>query len=695
MRPVLPFDWREVPFVRLLLPLLLGFVLSKWFMLPPLLACLGIGLCVGVQQLYQVSPLRSRWNWRFVPGILFFISFLFLGTALPHWKDAGQQANHIRFYQGESYSNSWLLVRIIETPEQKAKSLKVMAEARWLQSVDSLTVVAGKLLLYLQKDTLANQLQPGDLIWLPNRFQTPEGPANPGAFDYRNYLFQQQIYVQAYVASGSWQKGGKDRQTRLKDLALALRTKALKQLHRYLGHGPESGLAAALIFGYRAELPPQLVQAYANSGAIHVLAVSGLHTGILYLLLQACFKPLRRIRKLRLLPPLLVLVGLWAYALVAGLPPSVNRAATMCSFMVVAGEIKRKTLIYNTLAATAFFLLLLNPVWLYYVGFQLSFFAVLGIVFLQKRIYGLWTVRNKFVDYLWQLTAVAFAAQLLTMPLGLYYFHQFPTYFWLSNWLVIPLATVLLGGGLLLLAVSPFPFIANLLGKLLYVLIYWQNKLIVGIDQLPAAVWSGWSLTFPMLVLLFLAIVFSCSWLIYQHRNAFWLAWLAMLALCGLAFEQQWRWEQQNQLTLYHLPKKTAFSVFVGRQALWYGFEAESDRRFVQQAHLLQAGIHKSSYPIQDTISGLICINDLKILRLTKKNRLWLKHPGPLKIDYLILSGQPYIDTTGLRQRLLVKRILVDGSNSRYYCSKTLPKLRAAGFKVSCTWDEGALILPL
>ncbi len=695
MRPVLPFDWREVPFVRLLLPLLLGFVFSKWVALTLLYACLGIAFSVGLQQWYQISPLCSRWNWRFVPGILFFISFLLLGTALPRWKDTGQRTDHIRFYQGEAHSSSWLLVRITETPEQKAKSIKLLAEARWLQAVDSRIAVSGKVLLYLQTDILAPKLQPGDFIWLPNRFQTPEGPANPGAFDYRNYLLQQQIYVQAYVQSGRWKKAGKDRNGRLKDLALQLRTHALLQLHRYLGRGPESGLAAALIFGYRAELPPQLVQAYANSGAIHVLAVSGLHTGILYVLLQACFKPLRRIRKLRFLPPIMVLLGLWAYALVAGLPPSVNRAATMCSFMVIASEIKRKTLIYNTLAATAFLLLLLNPAWLYFVGFQLSFFAVLGIVFLQKRIYSWWTVRNKFIDYLWQLTAVALSAQILTMPLGLYYFHQFPTYFWLSNWLVIPLATVLLGGGLLLLALSPLPMVAGYLGKLLHWLIYWQNKLIVGIDQLPAAVWSGWSLSFPMLVFLFLLILSASIWLIYQHKVAFWSAWTAALLLCFLAFQQHWRWENQYQFTLYHLPKQTAFSVIAGRQALWYGFEAAADRRFVQQAHLLQSGILQSDYPIQDTISGLICVNDLKILRLTKQNHSRIKHPGPLKIDYLLISGQPYIDTTGLRQRLEVKRILLDGSNSRYYCSKTLPKLKAAGFEVSCTWEEGALIFPL
>lgn len=695
MRPVLPFDWREVPFVRLLLPLLLGFLLSKWLTLLPFYAASGILGCILLQQLYQRSELRSRWRWRFVPGILFFIALVLLGTALPTWKDAGQRPDHIRHFQDNPADSAWLLLRLIETPEPKARSIKIVAEARWLEKNDSSQVVQGKVLLYLQKDSLAATLQPGDFLWIPNRLQPPEGPVNPGAFDYRNYLFQQQIYVQAYFPAGSWKKAGKDRHTRLKDLALALRTKALMQLHRYLGHGPESGLAAALIFGYRAELPPQLVQAYANSGAIHVLAVSGLHTGILYLLLQACFKPLRRIRKLRFLPPLMVLLGLWAYALVAGLPPSVNRAATMCSFMVVASEIKRKTLIYNTLAATAFLLLLLNPAWLYYVGFQLSFFAVLGIVFLQKRIYGLWTIKNKFGDYLWQLTAVAFAAQLLTMPLGLYYFHQFPTYFWLSNWLVIPLATVLLGGGLLLLAVSSFPMVAALLGKVLHWLIYWQNKLIVGIDQLPAAVWSGWSLTFPMLGLLFLTILLGCSWLIYKQRTTFWLAWTATVGLCVLAFIEQWRWEQQNQLTIYHLPKKTAFSIFSGRQALWYGFDDETDRRFVQQAHLLQSGIRISNYPEQDTLSGLICVNDLKILRLTKKNRLWLKHPGPLKFDYVLLSGQPFIDTTGLRQRLEVKRILLDGSNSRYYCSKTVPLLRAAGFEVSCSWDEGALILPL
>lgn len=144
MRPVLPFDWREVPFVRLLLPLLLGFLVSKWLLLTPFYAAGGMLGCISLQQLYQRSVLRNRWRWRYVPGILFFVAVVLLGTALPDWKDAGQQPNHIRNFQDDKSPAGWLLIRLIETPEQKARSVKIVAEARWLEKSDNSFAVQEK-----------------------------------------------------------------------------------------------------------------------------------------------------------------------------------------------------------------------------------------------------------------------------------------------------------------------------------------------------------------------------------------------------------------------------------------------------------------------------------------------------------------------------------------------------------------------
>jgi len=329
------------------------------------------------------------------------------------------------------------------------------------------------------------------------------------------------------------------------------------------------------------------------------------------------------------------------------------------------------------------------------VGFQLSFLAVLGIVFLQKRLAQLWVPRNKILDYLWQLSAVSIAAQLFTMPLGLYYFHQFPTYFWLSNWLVIPLATVLLGGGLLLLVISPWHLGAKWLGIGLHWLIYWQNKLIQEIDSLPGAVWSGWWLSPWALFLLFMVITGFGLWLVVAKKWGLQVGLAAGVLLCLVAAHQQWKWGQQRQFTLYHLPKRTVFSVFEGRNGRWFGLKQADDARFLQQPHALLAGIQNNGLLVVDSSRGLLQFGHVKIWAINRFNSHFLQYDIPFKTDFVLLSQQPRIDTSGLKERLHTKAILLDGSNSRYYCNKTVPMLQAAGFRVRTTWNEGAIILPL
>ena len=210
--------------------------------------------------------------------------------------------------------------------------------------------------------------------------------------------------------------------------------------------GKQLKVASALLLGYRENLDKELVKSYASAGAMHVLAVSGLHVGILYLLLTRIFSFLKKVKKVKngkFILTILIVSFLWFYAIMTGLSASVMRATTMFSFIVIGNELlNRKTSIYNTLAVSAIILMIINPFIVYQVGFQLSYVAVVGIVYLQPKLNRLFYSRYKLVRGVWAITCVSLAAQIATFPLSLHYFHQFSTYFFISNLIVIPASSL-------------------------------------------------------------------------------------------------------------------------------------------------------------------------------------------------------------------------------------------------------------
>jgi competence protein ComEC len=193
------------------------------------------------------------------------------------------------------------------------------------------------------------------------------------------------------------------------------------------------------------------------------------------------------ITRIKWLRALILLTGLWMYALVTGLSPSVLRAATMFSFIIAGQALNRQAYIYNSIAASAFLLLLVQPAILFEVGFQLSYMAVIFIVFLHPYLYRLLSFRYKILNSAWSLTCVSLAAQAGTVPLSLFYFHQFPSYFILSNFVVIPAATVIIYGAALLFIASPIPVLLEIFGLLLNKFLQMVNFMIFFIEKMPGS----------------------------------------------------------------------------------------------------------------------------------------------------------------------------------------------------------------
>jgi competence protein ComEC len=274
-----------------------------------------------------------------------------------------------------------------------------------------------------------------------------------------------------------------------------------------------------LLIGYTNDLDKDLVQMYSNTGVVHIIAISGMHLGLIYLILGWILSKIPGVQKSAILQYILILSCLWIFSLLTGAGASVIRAAVMFSFILTGKTFSKASSIYNSLAAAAFVMLLYNPFYLWDVGFQLSYLAVIGILVFQKPIYHLIYIKHPWIDKIWELSAVSMAAQLLTFPICIYYFHQFPNLFLISNLVAVPLSSIILFAEIILLALAWMPWVANYIGKLTGLLIQWMNNFISWINDTGIAVWGGLSISIQATLLLYGLLASLAWWWLEQKRK--------------------------------------------------------------------------------------------------------------------------------------------------------------------------------
>lgn len=676
------FDWRQVPYFRILIFLVAGYQLS------PYLGCsdavlMGLALCLVMAQWFLMrTSLRTNYGLRWLPGFLFYSAILLLSVIHQRQYQQKNQPTPLK----KMVEARLILVEISSYAASKNDQYRFQGELLKAFNDSLEWEVQGGLLLYLEKSDTAAALTPGNQIVIPAaRLRPPFESRNPFAFSYRSHLAKRHIHFQAKLNTETWNLHERRASKSVNAQALRLRNYAVTQLYRYLKGPQQAPFAAALLLGDRSGLDPDLVKAYAASGAIHVLAVSGLHVGILYMLLNWVFKSLLRLRRWRAL--FATLVFLWLYALVTGLPPSVSRACTMFSLIAIARELKRDALVYNTIATAAFVLLWLRPGLLHETGFQLSFAAVLGIIYIQPKIYALLYFKYKPASWLWELSSVSMAAQLFTFPLSIYYFNQFPNYFLLSNFIVIPAAAPLLLASMLLLLVSPLPWLAEKLGWLLGKGFDLINQLILGIEALPGSLSSGLVWSTAEIFICYLLLL-TCSWWLWGQAKL-WRSlsiWLAVLLLIFPLMRKRAH-RQQQQLLVYDEFRKGSGSIISGRTA-WYWGNAPDSPYAAVGTHFSRIGLAQhmrwpDSLPLQ-----LWEWHGLRILQL-RSSTGFKDLPAA---DVLLVSHQP--KAWRLRPHLSkFKAILLDSSNSPYYCVQLKKWCAELGIDCYSTAEQGALVI--
>ena len=654
--------WKKNPFVKLLLSLIAGIIIQWNFQINSTAWWIVLLIALLTIAGFFFIPFFSRYRLGFISGIAAFILFLSVGALLAWHKDI---RNNDRWLGNFYNEKDGLIVTLVEPPVEKTKSIKANATLTYLLQSGKLIPVEGKIILYFKKDSLL-QLAYGSQVIFKKPLQEIKNSGNPGGFDYKRYALFQGITHQVYLKPEEFIVLNEKKENWFNKFIYTSREKVLTILRNNIKGEKELGLAEALLIGYKDDLDQSLVQSYTNTGVVHIIAISGLHLGLIYWLLGLIFKPLKKRKSISWLRPVFIITGLWLFSILAGAQPSILRSAVMFTCIVFGETLSKKTSIYNTMALSAFILLCINPYWLWDVGFQLSYAAVLSIIIFMQPVYNWFYIKNKLLDGIWKLNAVTIAAQILTVPLSIYHFHQFPVYFILTNFLAVPLSSAIVLGEILLCAIFFIPFIALLIGKLLAWFIWLMNTYIQKIELLPFSLWDSLQITILQAILLFLLATGISYWLMEKSKAALKLGLFALLGFIALRSSSFIQANQQQKIIVYNVPQKRAIDIIDGRN---YSFVGDSDllaNDFLRNFHLKPSRIlyrmnEVKTIPGQLVTDNYINYNGRHILLVDKTISFATQVNKPI-IDLLVISKNPKIYMAKLAQTLDIKQVVFDGS---------------------------------
>ena len=661
--------WKKAPFIRFLIPFILGILLQWHIQIHPGILWILFFLFLILSLCFFFIPFFRRYKLSGVNGLSIAGMFISIGGLLSWYENI----QHDKNWFGSKYENgNALVVTLKEELVEKTRSLKATASVNHILKNDSWIKTSGTIILYFRKDSLFPNLGYGSQLIITKPLQEIKNSGNPGGFDYKRYSLFQGITHQVYLRTpGQSEKENEffvlssTNKKFFPQFINTIRSKVLNILRRNIKGEKELGLAEALLIGYKDDLDKSLVQSYSNTGVVHVIAISGLHLGLIYWLLTWLFKPLQK-RRLRWLRPVFILTGLWLFSLLAGAQPSVLRSAVMFTCIVLSDSLERRSSIFNGLALSALLLLCINPFWLWDVGFQLSYAAVLSIVIFMQPIYHLLYIRNKVVDFTWKLNAVTLAAQILTVPVGVYHFHQFPATFLLTNFVAVPLSSLILLAEILLCIISFIPAVAVFFGKIISWLIWLMNSYIEKIELLPFSLWDGLQISMPQAILLFTVASGWGLWLMSKNKTGLKYGLAALLAFTILRTFSFIKANDRQQLIIYNVPQKQAMDIIDGRKYLFVGDSDLLTDDFIRNFHINPSRILHRIEPAEQLEGyhqqeNLVIYRDKKLLLLNETKR-FTKFPTKIPLDLLIVSNNPKLYLNELSKTFSIRQVVFDGS---------------------------------
>jgi competence protein ComEC len=623
------------------------------------------------------------YKYRLYSGVSITVALVALGYLIV-WTDTGKSDPH--HFSHQISPHSVLLVQIDEPPVERDKIIVANAQVKEVINEHEKVAATGRIQLNILKDSTVRKPEYGDMLLTDADVAEVAGPKNPCEFDFKAYLNYHQIYYSTFLTSAKWKLTDSTQGDRMFVFIYHLRDKFLQVIKAYVPGKNDFGVASAIMLGYRDYVNADVMKAYADSGTLHVLSVSGLHVGIMFLMLNFLLGWMdNKGMKFAFAKAGLIIIFIWFYACITGLSPPVMRSAMMFSLIQTGRVLNRHVNIYNIIAGSAVILLLFNPYNLVDVGFQLSYLAVAGIVYLQPRLASvivIGTVTGKgfivrikqaalwIADFVWQLIAASVAAQIITLPLSILYFNQFPNLFLLANLVVIPLSNFVLFTGTALFAFAHVPYLGAGIGWVFNGLLSVLDKFIFTMDELPFTVVRGVSINATEMVLMYMLILLV-YWLAEERKPKVVLASLAvLLALCSFRTVHEVENNLRKQLVVYSVPKCKAIACISGKQ-LYSDFDSvllndNAAMSFHILHHWWQCGVTdtKPACRTRLPVGYLISFEGRNIWVVDAAfERGKLRELPKMHADVLVLSGSPVASITDLQQAISFDEVVFDSNN--------------------------------
>lgn len=687
---------KKYPFIRLLAGLIIG-ILLQWYLEISIYFIVAFTLPIIIAiTIFSFLSLSKKYNLRWLQGILYILLISCIGAFIT-WS-ADIQNN--KSWYGNHYKKGDLVCATLQEPlAEKTNSFKAEATVNAIYENGRWIETKGDILLYLDKDSLPKNISYGSTIIFKKNLQTIANSGNPGCFDYKRYCLFHAITGQVYLKPDEFELLQNKNSSWLNSSLFYLRDLTIQTLQRYIPEPKEQGVAEALLIGYREDLDKDLVQAYSNTGVVHIIAISGLHIGMIYAALVAIFTLFKRNRFTSIVKPIIILLIIWAFTLIAGAVPSIMRSAVMFSFIVVGDCFRLKTNMYNTLAASAFCMLVANPFVLWDVGFLLSYTAVISIVTFQKYIYNLLYIQNKLLNKIWALCSVTLSAQILTLPIVIFYFHQLPSYFLITNLLVVPLSGLVLAGEVILLCLAPLTILATLLGAVIQALIKFMNTFIEFISSLPFAVLKDLHANVLQVWLLYGLITFFCIWFVRKWKTGCIIALSFALLFIATYSVNSLLTANQQKLIVYNVPKQTAIDLIQGNNYFFAG-----DSEILNNDQLMNYNLKPSHllYNVaqSNTVQNWLIPNQVTTVAkhsilLIDNNFSVNEQPAKIPVDIIIISKNPKLYMNKLSQQFTCSQIVFDSSNPLWKILRWKKDCDSLHLRFHSVPEQGAFVADL
>jgi competence protein ComEC len=584
---------------------------------------------------------------------IYFVSFFLGGITLINNTDSFQKKHYLHY--NSAFKSPQVITLIIR---EKLKSTKT--NDRYIAVVQTIneTQYNGKLILNITKDSSAAHINTGSYLKTKETLYRNREPNNPNQFDYSDYLNKKQLYAQLYTSATSIQFGTQTK----KDIWFytdQLRATIKQNLAKNKFSKKELNIAVALLMGQKQEIASDVMQDYQYAGAIHILSVSGLHVGYLLLFLTFLLKPIPNTKKGATIKLLITLLTLASFAVIAGLSPSVLRSVVMFSFVAVGYQLRRTVNIYHTLIVSALLILLFEPYFLFDVGFQLSYLALFFIVWFQPIIAPLFKPKSKIIAYCWTILSVSFAAQIGTLPLSIYYFHQFPGLFFITNLVVAPLLTFIMIIGIIVLFLASFAVTPTILTKSLEWGIYGLNSTVHFVASFEQFLIKDIPFNSFLLISSYATIVATIIWLKKLNFNKLMIVLCLIITMQSSQLYTKWTIQKEEEWIVLNSKKSSIVverhgdkvAIFTNNQLKKSDFSTTLIKSYLV-ANYSQIG-PKQKLP------NLLYYKKNKIM-IIDSSGIYLERSKP---DILILTQSPKINLDRLLEKLHPKQVVADNSN--------------------------------